>query len=311
MPNTPLRLDAILAKEESTYGTDAAPVAATDGVRVTERVWSTFTPSFVFPNAREDVGNGLIAGVPAAPKGRIGVIDIAWEARGSGTAGTAPEAGPLFVACGMSETIVAVTSVTYAPIDTGHGSATVWAYAGGKLFKLVGCRGTWTWEVRAGLLGIVRFNMQGIITAEVTEVAMPAVTYQAQIPEAAVGLGLAVGGWSPDVIQSDTALGNTVSRLDDGNAADGVGLFAITKTEPTFVLNAREVALATYDPYAIWKARTVQDADQTLGATAGNLMALDVNAGGYITNVAPIDDNEHAAWSITYDIRNAFSVIFT
>ncbi|MCK7495178.1 MAG: hypothetical protein MZW92_31855 [Comamonadaceae bacterium] len=37
------------------------------------------------------------------------------EIKGSGAAGTAPELGVLLKGCGFGETVVAVTSVTYAP----------------------------------------------------------------------------------------------------------------------------------------------------------------------------------------------------
>jgi hypothetical protein len=40
------------------------------------------------------------------------------ELSGSGTAGTAPAFGPLLKAAGLSETVVAITSVTYAGVSS-------------------------------------------------------------------------------------------------------------------------------------------------------------------------------------------------
>ena len=50
--------------------------------------------------------------------GSLAQVTFDIEIKGSGTAGTAPEAGALLQAVGMSETIVATTSVTYAMTST-------------------------------------------------------------------------------------------------------------------------------------------------------------------------------------------------
>ena len=308
----PIRLDAILAKIESVYGTDSIPVVADDAVRVSERVWSSLKVEHVFPNSRDDAASGSLIGVaPAKPKGRIVTLDVAWEARGSGTAGDVPEASPLFRACGMAETVNVAVDVRYAPADTSLGSASIHAYAGGKLYKIVGGRGTWTWELTAGTLGLLRFQMQGILTADPTEVSLPAVTYHAQIPEAAVGATLAVGGWTPDVLTSEMALGAEVQRLDDANAVDGVGLFAISKMNPTYKLNARVDPLATYDPYTIKKDATGGNVDQTLGATAGNILSLDINSVAFLMDIGHAEDNEFAAYELEYAVRGSFELIWT
>jgi hypothetical protein len=49
---------------------------------------------------------------------RLVSVSFDVEIAGSGTAGTAPKWSALMQACGFSETIVSVTSVTYAPISS-------------------------------------------------------------------------------------------------------------------------------------------------------------------------------------------------
>ena len=62
------------------------------------------------------------------------------ELAGSGTAGTAPRYGALLQACGLSETIVASTSVTYAPVSSAFSSATIYFNNDGIRHILTGCR---------------------------------------------------------------------------------------------------------------------------------------------------------------------------
>ena len=45
-------------------------------------------------------------------------VTITVEMAGSGSAGTAPHYSPLFTSCGMAETVVSSTSVTYAPVSS-------------------------------------------------------------------------------------------------------------------------------------------------------------------------------------------------
>jgi hypothetical protein len=101
------------------------------------------------------------------------------ELAGSGTAGTAPRYDALLKSCAMSATIVASTSVTYAPVSSSFSSCTIVYNVDGVQHKLTGARGTVTMNCQLGQIPTLQFEMTGIYNAP-TDTAQPAVTYSNQ-----------------------------------------------------------------------------------------------------------------------------------
>jgi hypothetical protein len=164
----------ILAKTETTYGTDSTP-AGTDAVLVRNLDITPLSGDLVSRDLiRPYLGNfdQLIARTSVA-------ISFEVELAGSGTAGTAPRYGALLKACGLSETIVASTSVTYAPVSATFSSASIYFNVDGVLHKLTGCRGDLSMSVAVGQIPTIKFNMTGVYNSP-TDTAQPAVTYSAQ-----------------------------------------------------------------------------------------------------------------------------------
>lgn len=92
-------------------------------------------------------------------------FEIEVEATASGTPGEAPGLGPLFRACGYSETIVEDESVSYQPVSTGFESATILYNLSGKQHVFVGCRGSWTFDGSPGQIPKFRFKFVGFSSA--------------------------------------------------------------------------------------------------------------------------------------------------
>jgi len=101
------------------------------------------------------------------------------ELAGSGTAGTAPAYGPVLKACGLSETIVATTSVTYAPVSSSFSSVTIYFHNDGIRHKVTGCRGSFSLNAEVGQIPTISFSMTGIYNAP-TDETLPAPTYANQ-----------------------------------------------------------------------------------------------------------------------------------
>lgn len=101
------------------------------------------------------------------------------ELAGSGTAGIAPQYGRALRACGLRETVVANTSVTYAPVSDFFDSATIYCNLDGVLHKMTGCRGTFTLNLSAGRIPTIEFTFTGIYNAP-EDSAFPAVNYSNQ-----------------------------------------------------------------------------------------------------------------------------------
>lgn len=303
----PIRLDGLLAKVETTYGTDATPQAATDAVRVSERVWSSLTIEYAFPGRRDDAASGSLIPVGPAPrKGRIVTLNVAWEAKGAGAAYTSsvkPEASALLRACGLSETLQG-SEYLYEPVDVDHESCTIYAYAGGMLFKIVGCRGSVSWPIDVGGVGLIRFQMQGILLEDPVTAALPAITYHAQLPPVAAGMVLTVGAWTPEkVFTAEFDGGAELQRIDDATAADAVGEFAISQVLPSYRLQAYAADLGIYNPYAQSRAGAPIEISQTLGSQPYNTVAFETEQ-AYLEQIGHTEQNQFAAWDLTYQVRD-------
>jgi hypothetical protein len=164
----------IQVKKESTYGTDSTP-AGTDALLVRNLEITPIEADVVSRDLiRPYIGNNpqLLANTRVS-------ITFQVELCGSGTAGTAPRYGAILQAAGMSETIVASTSVTYAPVSSAFSSATIYFNNDGIRHILTGCRGSFTLNAEVGQIPTIDFTMIGVYNAP-TDTAQPATTYSAQ-----------------------------------------------------------------------------------------------------------------------------------
>lgn len=307
MPGIPIRLDGITAKIETTYGTDPTPAAATDGVRISERIFSSLRLGYAWENNREDVATGtILPAIPGISRGRMATIDIAWEIRGAGS-DVVPEVDPLLRACGMAQTDGALL-FSYAQASNLHESCTIWCYAGGTVYKIVGCRGSWRWPIQPGRHGVLRFTMMGIMTTDPAALAVPAITYDATEPPTAVDLALTVASWTPEVYQAEFNQGVQPQMLESANAADGIREFDFGEARPFLAMSARLprdatgiLDTSTYNPYADAKARTARAIVATLGSVQYNRMKVN-SVNGYVQMPAHADNNRFAAWDLRYEI---------
>lgn len=131
-----IRNTAILAKIETTYGTDAAPTGAADALLI-----SNATCDYTYNNVDRDNLRSFLGASEQLAGTRY--VQLAFEAElsGSGTAGTAPAWGKLLRACAMAETVTAGQRVEYNPITNAFESMTIYYYDDGVVHKALGCMG--------------------------------------------------------------------------------------------------------------------------------------------------------------------------
>ena len=169
------RLRALLAKDESSYGSDPTATGSANAILCTELSIEPIQSDEVSRDLiRSYLGNydTLLANTRAQ-------VTITVEMAGSGAAGSAPHYAPLLTSCGMSQTIASGTSVTYAPISTGFDSCTIVYNADGIQHKLTGCRGTYSLNCEVGSIPTITFVMTGLYNAP-TDTTMPTCTFQNQ-----------------------------------------------------------------------------------------------------------------------------------
>jgi len=169
------RLRALLAKDESTYGSDPTASGAQNAILCTELSIEPVQSDEVSRDLiRSYLGNydTLLANTRAQ-------VTITVELAGSETKGVAPQIAPLLTSCGLSQTVAAGTSVTYAPVSSNFDSCTIVYNADGIQHKLTGCRGTFSLNAEVGSIPTITFVMTGLYNAP-TDTTMPTCTFQKQ-----------------------------------------------------------------------------------------------------------------------------------
>ena len=164
----------ILLESESTYGTDPIPTGV-DAVLVRDL---NITPQQSDLVSRDLVRPYLGASEQLLANTRV-ECTFSVELAGSGAVGTAPGYSKALLACGLAETVVAATSVTYAPVSTSFGSCTIYYNIDGVLHKVTGSRGTFVLNATVGQIPTLDFTFTGIYNPPIDE-ALPSVTYANQ-----------------------------------------------------------------------------------------------------------------------------------
>jgi hypothetical protein len=132
-----IRDTAILAKIETTSGTDSVPTGGANAMLVSNVKITPINITMV----NRDVIRNYFGGSEQLPGAIYKSVSFDVEAVGSGTAGTAPAWGALLRACCFSETVTASTRVDYLPITNSQESASIYVYDSGVLHKFVYAKG--------------------------------------------------------------------------------------------------------------------------------------------------------------------------
>lgn len=262
------RKAAILAKVESTYGTDPTPDGSSDAI-----LTGPVTIKPIYEKVERQYVSSTLSPLGSVNFGELVEVSFQVELKGSGSAGTAPPIGPLLRACGLDETIVASTSVTYLPISESMESVTIYAWADSIRHKVLGCRGDVTIMGEAGKYVIATFTMRGIYAAP-TDTSLPTCTYSSVVPPRLLSAGLSIGGYSPVATKFELGLNNEISRRDSMNAATGVIGVDITARKPGGSIDPEVVTLATHDFWDDWHNQTAQAFSVTVGSSAGNICTI-------------------------------------
>jgi hypothetical protein len=263
------RKRTIQVKKESTYGTDSTPIGS-DALLVRNL---EITPIEADVVSRDLIRNYLGNSPQLLANTRVS-ITFQVEMAGSGTAGTAPRYGGILQACGLSETIVASTSVTYAPVSSSFSSATIYFNNDGIRHIMTGCRGTFTLNAEVGQIPTIDFTMIGVYNAP-TDTALPTTTYSAQ----ASPLIFKEGNTSAFQFFSYAGCLQSVS-LDIANETVYRQLVGCTKEvqitnrAPSGTVMIEAVSLATKDFFSIAQTETTGNLTFLHGTTAGNRVTL-------------------------------------
>ena len=267
----------LLLKEETTFGTDASPDAASDALLVMEPLPNVATTLLERNNVRNDISQ------QNATAGRnVGTITFGYELRGGTGAGVAPAIGPALKCCGLSETVVAVTSVAYAPVSGTFDSCTIYCYFEGQVWKFVGCRGTYTMEAQAGQRATLQFTFTGRLLEVPSAATMPASpTYDTVVPPIVESVNLTAGGVAMAAQQFGFDQANGVQLRESVNAAEGFVGAIITSRTPTFSMNPEMELEGTHPFWGNMTGGTEFAVNTVLGTVAGNICTINAPKAQY------------------------------
>jgi hypothetical protein len=259
----------LLAKIESTYGTDPTP-AATDAVLVSAL---EVQPLQLELKDRELI-LGYLGNTEMVVGQRLVSVSFDVEIAGSGTAGTAPKWSALMQACGFSETIVSVTSVTYAPISSAFKGVTLYFFADGVRHKVTGCRGTWSMSMETGEIPKISFSFTGIFNAP-TDETQPSPTFSNQADPVVVNSAntatLQVHGYAACLSAFSLDLANETPFRQLAGCTQQI---MITDRKPAGEVTIEAPTIAAKNYFSAASTQTAGQFSWVHGTTAGNIVTF-------------------------------------
>jgi len=168
------RKQVLLAKIETTPGTDSTPLANANAIMLTE---TTFTP-IEGEEVERDYYLPWLGHQGIIPVGLYARLEFSIDMAGAGGAGDVPAYGPLLRACGLAETVTADTSVAYTPIASAFEALSIYFNMDSVRHVLLGARGTFTIEQTPLRIPRFRFTLTGLL-AGITDVSLPTPTLTA------------------------------------------------------------------------------------------------------------------------------------
>lgn len=259
----------LLAKIETTYGTDAVPTAAADAVLATNVE--------LRPMDGEDVTRNLeraqMGADPSIPVNLRSVLTFDVEIAASGTLGTAPAWGTLLRMCAVAQTITAGTKVEYNPVTDNHEAGSIYMAIDTTRYVLLGTRGTAVFTMNAAGIPVIRFTLTGLFTVPTEQAKVnpvftawkaPTVVSKANTP------AFSIGATNFIMRSFEFDLGNDVQpRMLVGQEA-----MVIVDKQEQISVQVEAVPVSVYNPFTIANAQTLQAINITHGTVAGSRVKI-------------------------------------
>lgn len=271
MPQKIYSKRVLLAKAESTYGTDPTPTGSANAMLVKNM---TFTPMEAELIERGTI-RPYIGGYEQYVANNHAMIEFEVEMMGSGAAGTAPAYAPLLLACGFAETVTASTKVEYTPVSSSFGSCTLYFNIDGVLHKITGARGNLEMDISARQIPVFKFRFVGIYNAP-TDTSAPTPVYtgfmQPLVANNTNTTGFSFFGVSSLVLES---MKINMNNENNFRALIGSESVIITNRKANGELVFEAPTLATLDVFATAVGTTNGALSITHGTVSGYKVKID------------------------------------
>ena len=265
------RSKSILAKIETSYGTDPTPTGTANAILALNVSFS--------PMEGEDVVRNLerpyFGANPTVVAAERAVLSFDVELVGSGSLGVVPGWGPLIRGCGVAQVITASTKVEYTPITDNPESLTFYFDVDGTQHIMLGSRGTTVFKLGANGIPTMSFAFTGLALA-VSEQAKPTVDFSAfQSPQTGSTANtptFTIGGTTFVLRDYSLDLGNDVQY----RGLIGSSAVRIVDRQELLKTSVEAVAVSTYNPITVARSAAPQAIVLAHGTVAGRRVRIDV-----------------------------------
>ncbi len=302
-----IRNTAILAKIESTYGTDSTPTEGANALLVSN--------VSINPLSAANVDRDLVRPYMGASEQLVGpaYIELSFdiELSGAGAAGTAAAYGPLLRACGFAETLSASVRAEYNLVTPVADSVSIYYFSDGVKHIAKGCRGTLSLKMSAGGRPVLSFKFLGldggVTAASPSALTLTAFKTPTVISEPNTGdltFGATYTAATP-TLTGGTGYPSQGIELDLGNAVNYTPLLGgesvdISQRQVTGKILLDLTAAQEVTFMASVKANTLQSLGLMHGTTAGYKVMIFMPAAQLIN---PSKSEVNGKLMIGYDIR--------
>ena len=296
----------LLADIETAYGAGAAlDLDGGDAILIENFTHNPVEQSTVLER-------GGLTGSLSMPKtvfvGRLAGFSFDTEFKTSGAAGTPPEYGRLLKACGLEETEVTDTSVTYATDIHAIASDEIVLWDGGAdVHQLLGARGNLGVNLEAGTYAKLNFAMTGHPVAPVALARVtPVYDGKPPIPLKNVTMTIdAFGTW--EIYSAVLAMNATVSAPEvmTGVLTTGYASVEITEWSPELVVTMTADDIADgYDPFSDMEASLDRVITISPPGSAGNIITINAPM-AIITAISTGDVEGRLTYEVTYQLAES------
>lgn len=264
------KLTTIWAKVETTARVDATPDGTNDAVRCAE---VEIDPE-VDPIEQPEIGITLSPNQDLSGLQRVN-LNIKTALIASGSAGVAVNGlKALLQSAGLGETIVGSTSTTYAPVDTGFKTASIYANMHGVRHRCLGFVSDVKWEWVAGEIPWLNFEGKAIWESPSDQTFPTTHAPETTMPHILKNLTATIDSYAAVIRSFKGNLGNVISESPDYNGDYGIASFDIVdrKGEAEFEIEATTLAAKNW--WAKLSADSIIPFSIVMGATAGNIITV-------------------------------------
>ena len=276
-----IKRTVVLAKVETTSGTDAVPTGASNAIQVMDLS--------ITPLDAKNVDTNFIASYMGGGVQLVGTASVKCSfsvlLAGAGTAATAPAWGALLLGCANAETtgLTAPNRVEYLPVTDSLKTVTIYWYDDGLLHKLLGAFGNVKLSAKSGEAPKLTFDFVGVdggvsATANATAVLSawktPVAVTKANVTDINLGCTYSAGALS-----GGTAYDSSGLSLDWGNTVAFAPLLTteevvLTDRDMTGSMSLNLTAAQEVTMMTAVKANTLQSLGMVIGSTTGNKIML-------------------------------------